>query len=111
MVTDVVGKAQFDELINKSTKLVLVDFWAEWCGPCRMLGPVLHDLAEKYPEQVEVVKINVDETENQDISMEYAVRSIPQVTLFKDGAVVDQFIWALPPEQVEEIIAKNLSDA
>jgi thioredoxin 1 len=103
-VIDILGKEQLDAIIAAGG-IVIVDFWAEWCGPCRMLGPVLHEIAEAN-EGVVVAKINVDAEENGELSMEYGVRSIPQVTLFKDGGKVDQFVGALPPEQVQAYIDK-----
>jgi len=72
----------FDTHIAQSDKIVLVDFWAERCGPCRLLKPVLHDLAEKR-DDVELLTVNVDAEENGDLTMEFSVRSIPQVTIFK----------------------------
>ena len=87
--------------------MIFVDFWASWCGPCRMLGPVLHDLADKNPDTMLVLKVDVDNPANQELAMAYAVRSIPQVTLFKDGKAVDQFVGALPPEQVEAYLEKH----
>jgi thioredoxin 1 len=107
-VVEVVWKKQFDEIIASSEAIVLVDFWASRCGPCRMLWPVLHDLAEKYEGKVLVVKIDVDEDANAEIAMQYEVRSIPQVTLFKWWKQVDQFIGALPPDQVEVYINKYI---
>lgn len=107
-IIDVVGKEQFNELLASSDKLLLVDFWASRCGPCKMLSPVLHDLAEKYADKVQLIKINVDEDKNADLAMEYQVRSIPQVTLFFQGKQVDQFIGVLPPEQVEAYITKHI---
>jgi thioredoxin 1 len=82
-VKEITGKDAFAQELEDADKLIIVDFWAEWCGPCRMLGPVLHDLAEKYPDQVQLLKINVDSPDNQPLAMEYGVRSIPQVTFFK----------------------------
>lgn len=108
-VTEIVWKEQLSTLISSSDKLVFVDFWAEWCWPCRMLGPVLHDLAVKFPDSIEIAKVDVDVEENQALSMEYSVRSIPQVTIFKDWKQVDQFVWALPPDQVEAYIKKHAS--
>lgn len=84
-----------------------MDFWAERCGPCRMLGPVLEQLAVKYPEKVEIVKIDVDEDDNQELAIMYGVRSIPQVNIFKNGEEIDKFVGALPPEQIEEFITKH----
>lgn len=105
-VIDCVGKEQFESIISETKWVVLVDFWASWCWPCRMLWPVLHDIAEQSNWTVTVVKIDVDEDANADIAMQYQVRSIPQVTIFKDWKQVDQFIWALPPEQVDAYIKK-----
>lgn len=106
-VVEVVGKDQLDAVIAK-WGLVFVDFRAEWCGPCRMLWPVLHDIAEKN-EGVVVAKVDVDSSENGELSMAYGVRSIPQVTIFKDGVQVDQFVGALPPEQVQTYVDKYIS--
>ena len=103
-IVEILGQEQLDQLVGQ-WGLVLVDFRAEWCGPCRMLGPVLHDIAEKN-EWVTVAKVNVDASENGELSMSYGVRSIPQVTIFKDGKQVDQFVWALPPDQVQTYIDK-----
>jgi thioredoxin 1 len=107
-VIDVVGKAQFDEIVSTSDKLLFVDFWASRCGPCRMLGPVLHDIADKYADKVQIIKINVDEDENADLAMQFQVRSIPQVNLFYHGKQVDQFIGVLPHEEVEAYVAKYI---
>lgn len=107
---DIVWKDQFDQLVSSSDKLLLVDFWAEWCGPCRMLGPVLHDIVDKYPDTVQLLKVNVDESSNRDIAMQFGVRSIPQVSIFKWGEQVDQFIGALPPDQVEAFITKHTAE-
>lgn len=95
-------------MIASSDKVILVDFRASWCGPCRMLGPVLHELAEKYPDTVQIAKINVDEEKNGELAVQFQVRSIPQVTIFKDGKAVDQFVGALPLDQIETHIAKYL---
>ncbi len=107
-VIDIVGEKQFKELISSSDKLIVADFWAERCGPCRMIGPVLHDIADKSEGKVIVAKINVDDTENQQIALDFGVRSIPQVTIFKWGEKVDQFIGAIPPDQIAKYVAKNL---
>jgi thioredoxin 1 len=82
MATEIIGKEMFDAHIAASDKLVLVDFWAERCGPCRMLKPVLHEITDAR-DDVELLTINVDAAENGDLSMEYSVRSIPQVTMIK----------------------------
>ncbi len=76
----------------KSGKPVVVDFWAEWCGPCRMVGPVIEELAHEYEGKVLIGKLNVDE--NSDTPMQYGIRNIPTVLFFKDGVVVDKQIGA-----------------
>jgi len=108
-VVEVIWKTQFDEIVQTSDKLLFVDFWASRCGPCKILGPVLHDLAEKYPEKIQILKINVDEDDNADLAMQFQVRSIPQVTIFFGGKQIDQFIGALPPEQVEAYATKYMA--
>jgi thioredoxin len=95
------------EVIEKSKNTsVVVDFWAEWCMPCRMLGPVLEKLAKDYNGKFVLAKANVDETERK--STEYGIRSIPAVKLFKNGKVVDEFVGALPEEQIKAWLDKNL---
>lgn len=89
---EIVGEQQLTAALTANDKVVLVDFWAERCGPCRMLGPVLEEIAGEMTDKVTVVKVNVDEEENQALAMKYAVRSIPQVTIFKNGQQVDQFV-------------------
>ena len=81
-----VTDTSFDEVVLKSDKPVLVDFWATWCGPCRMLGPVIEELATEYEGRVVVGKVDVDN--NQEFAAKYGVRNIPTVLVFKDGEVV-----------------------
>ncbi|HLS49729.1 MAG TPA: thioredoxin [Actinomycetaceae bacterium] len=81
-----VDQASFDTEVLESSKPVLVDFWAEWCGPCRALGPILDQISEERGEDLEVVKVNVDE--NQDLALRYQVISIPTMKLFKDGEIL-----------------------
>jgi thioredoxin 1 len=89
----------FESEIEKHTGLAVVDFWAEWCGPCRMIAPMVEQLAEQYKGQAKVTKMDVDS--NQKTAMKYNIRSIPAVLFFKDGKVVDQVIGAVPKSQLE----------
>ncbi len=84
----------FDELVLKSDKPVLVDFWAEWCGPCRMIGPYVEEIAKEYEGKAVVGKLNVDH--NPAISMQFGIRNIPALLFFKNGQVVDKQVGAAP---------------
>ena len=82
--------SNFDESINEG--VALVDFWAPWCGPCRMLAPVIEELAEDFDGKAKICKVNTDE--EQDIAVKYGIRSIPTILFFKDGELVDQMVGA-----------------
>jgi len=88
-----VTDSNFDELIQ-SNNIVVVDFWAEWCGPCRMVAPILEDLGKFFGDQVVIGKLNVDD--NPDSPEKYLIRNIPTILLFKDGKLADKVVGALP---------------
>jgi len=100
-----VTDSTFEEFVKKGS-LVLVDFWAEWCGPCRMVGPALEKLAVEYAGRVAVGKLNVDE--NPATPMKYRVSAIPTLIFFKGGKVVDRMLGAAPKEFIEEKIKRLL---
>ena len=89
---------QFESEVIKSSTPVLVDFWAEWCGPCKAIAPTLEEIAGDYGGRLKVVKVDVDE--NRQSATQYGIRSIPSLLLFKDGAEVDRIIGALPKQQL-----------
>ena len=93
-VTSVVNDQTFEQDVLKSDVPVLVDFWAPWCGPCRMIAPLIDQLAEEYAGKLKAVKLNTDESPS--IATEYGIRSIPTVMIFKDGKKMDTVIGAVP---------------
>lgn len=97
--------SNFNDVISKN-KTVLVDFWAEWCGPCRMISPVIEELANEYEGKVIIGKLDVDS--NQESSVKYGVRSIPTILTFKDGEIVDKQVGAVSKETLKNIIDSQL---
>lgn len=89
-----VTDGNFEEIVVKSEKPVIVDFWAEWCGPCRMVAPVIEEISEEYAGKAIVAKCNVDN--NPQITLKYGIRNIPTVLFFKDGKVADKQIGVVP---------------
>ncbi|AWM88696.1 thioredoxin [Microvirga sp. 17 mud 1-3] len=94
MATVKVTDASFSQDVLNSSEPVVVDFWAEWCGPCRMIGPALEEISNEMAGKVKIVKLNVDE--NPQVSSQFGIRSIPALMMFKDGKVVAQKIGAAP---------------
>ncbi len=101
-----IDDSTFQAEVLDAKGLVLVDFWATWCGPCIMLGPVIEEIAEELGDKVKVAKLNVDE--NQETSMKYQVMSIPTVMLFKDGEPVKTFIGVQPKQVYLDAVNENL---
>ena len=97
-----ITRENFENEVMKSDIPVLIDFWAPWCGPCRMMGPIIEQLAEEYEGKAKVGKVNVDE--EGELSQAFGVMSIPTIVLVKDGKVVRQAVGARPKEEVEAML-------
>ncbi|RWZ67873.1 thioredoxin [Labedella populi] len=107
MTARAVDQASFQTEVLNSEKPVLVDFWAEWCGPCRMVSPILDQIAAENPDKLDIVKVNVDE--NPQLAMEYQIVSIPAMKVFQNGEVVQTVIGAKPKAALEADLAAVLA--
>ena len=98
--------SNFQEVVLNSDKPVLVEFWAEWCGPCKMIGPLIEELSIEMDGQAVIGKLNVDE--NPDIAATYGIRSIPTLLIFKGGEIVDKIVGAVPKASIAQKITAQL---
>lgn len=101
--------ANFKETVLEKSGVAVVDFWAEWCGPCRMIGPIIEELAGEYEGKAVIGKVDVDT--NQEVSMKYGIRSIPTILILKDGEVVDTQVGVTTKQALAEKIDKHLAVA
>jgi thioredoxin 1 len=101
-----VSGSQFEQEVLKSDVPVLVDFWAEWCGPCKAIGPSIEQLAAEYEGRAKVLKVDVDS--DSDVATKYGVMSIPALLVFKGGKVVDQMVGAAPKAQIAQLLERAL---
>lgn len=102
-----VTEVNFEQEVLKADKPVLVDFWATWCGPCKMIAPIVEELATELEGKLKVGKVDVDN--NQQIAMKYGIRSIPTLLIFKDGKVVDQIVGAAPKKNLMDKLTKHFN--
>jgi thioredoxin 1 len=102
-----VNNESWEKEVLKSQLPVFVDFWAEWCGPCRMVGPAVEQLSKSLDGKVKIVKLNVDE--NQEIAVKYGIHSIPSLLLFKDGNEIARTVGAAPKEAYQKFIEESLA--
>jgi len=98
---------EYEAKVAQATRPVVIDFGAEWCGPCRAIGPILEELAQEMGEKVDIVKVNVDD--NPNISAQYGIRSIPTLLIFKGGEVKDTIVGLVSKQQIAGVINQNLN--
>ncbi|MHB1168222.1 MAG: thioredoxin [Longimicrobiales bacterium] len=101
-----VSDSDFGNVVEQGQGLTIVDFWAAWCGPCRMVAPVMEQLATEYSGKVKIAKLDVDA--NQQTAMKYNIRSIPSILFFKDGELVDTVVGAVPKQYLERKLQEHL---
>ena len=101
-MVNIFNEENFENEVLKSDKTTIVDFYADWCGPCKMMSPVIDKIAEEKSEKIKVGKVNVDD--NQNLAIKYNIMSIPTILIFKNGSVVKSFIGVTAKEEIEEII-------
>ncbi|NLK82170.1 MAG: thioredoxin [Bacteroidales bacterium] len=101
-----ITEANYDEVVTKTEKLVVIDFWAEWCGPCRLIAPFISELAKEYEGKAVIGKCDVDD--NPDIATKYSIRNIPTILFVKNNEVVDKLVGAVQKAKIAEVIEKNL---
>ncbi len=107
MPSIIINDNSFEQEVLKSESLTLVDFWAEWCGPCKMIGPALEEISEEMKNEIRITKLNIDE--NPSTPQQYGVRGIPTLLLFKNGEVIAEKIGALSKTKLTEWISENIS--
>ncbi len=107
MVKEIESMEEFEKEVLKSKKPVIVDFWAEWCTPCKILLPIIEELAKEYEGRVKFVKVNIEKA--NEIAMLFGVQAIPTLIFFEDGSAVEKVVGALPKEELKKIIARVFS--